>query len=321
MRAAVVHQTGGSSILRYDEIPDPDIAPDQVLIEVKAAGIQGGEVIARSRSLPTSSFVLGGQAAGTIREIGSQVGGFKRGDRVVAVMPHGSNAELASVDAELVWEIPPSLSMEEAAAIPIEFATTHESLFEFGQLEEGQTVLVQAAASGVGIATVQLAKRAGATVFGTSSDSSRLERLSSLGLDFGINYATSDVAAEVRRRTHGRGVDLVVDLVGAATLASSLDVIANRGRVALVGDAGRSDTWPSLLQLGIKNATMGGVYLLNGLMTDRPRIRAVVESSLRQVAKGEVSAVLDSTFPLSEAAAAHARVESRSAFGRVLLIP
>src|SRR6476620_7475091 len=153
-------------------------------------------------------------------------------------MGAGSHAELASVPAGSVYKVPAGMTAEVAAAIPIAFGTADDCLFEFGGLQAGETVLIQAGAGGVGIAAIQLAKRAGATVLATASNDDKPARLVPLGLDPGINYRDADFAAEVRRLTDGRGVDLVVDSVGT-TLPGSIASLAYRGRISSVGDAGR----------------------------------------------------------------------------------
>ena len=149
-----------------------------------------------------------------MREVGEGVSDFEVGEPVVATMGYGSHAELVSVPTRAAWRVPDGLSLEEAAGIPIEFGTADDCLFEFGHLKEGETVLVQAGAGGVGLAAIQLAKAAGATVLATASSDDRLNRLHDYGMDHGINYASADVPSEVRRLTDGRGVDLVVDPVG-----------------------------------------------------------------------------------------------------------
>ena len=201
---------------------------------------------------------------------------------------------------------------------PDPFGTADDCLFEFGHLQAGETVLVQAGAGGVGLAAIQLAKRAGATVLATASSDDKLERLRSLGLDHGINYREADFADAARTLTEGRGVDLVVDSVGS-TLTGSVQSLAYRGRVALVGQAGRDpqpfDAWA--LMMG--NQTVTGVFFGAEITTER--VQKMVARHLEDIARGELQVVLDRSFPLAEAADAHAYVESRHAFGRVTLVP
>jgi NADPH2:quinone reductase len=205
--------------------------------------------------------------------------------------------------------------------VPIEFATAHDCLFEFGHLRAGQTVLVQAGAGGVGLAAIQLAKAAGATVVATASSDERLERLRDFGLDHPINYAATDVVREVMNVTDGRGVDLVVDPVGGRVLEASIASLAYRGRVSWVGRAGRDAAVPDVWPLAMKNATLTGVFLGAEMMMMPERVRPLVAEMLERVARGELRVAIDSTFPLADAAGAHRYIEGRQAFGRVLLIP
>jgi NADPH2:quinone reductase len=180
---------------------------------------------------------------------------------------------------------------------------------------------VQAGAGGVGLAAIQLAKAAGATVIATASRDERLARLRDFGLDHPVNYATSDVAASVMDITDGRGADLVVDPVGGSVLEASIAALAYRGRISWVGRAGREPRPPDVWPLAYKNASLTGVYLGAELFGGADRTYPLVASLLNRVASGELEVVLDRRFPLAEAAEAHSYIEDRQAFGRVLLIP
>jgi NADPH2:quinone reductase len=213
------------------------------------------------------------------------------------------------------------LSADEAACIPLAFGTAHDALFEFGRLQPGETVLIQAGAGGVGIAAVQLAKRAGARVLATASSDQKLKRLTGLGVDHGINYRTTSFTDEVGRITGGRGADLVVDSVGGKTLRDSLRCLAYRGRCVSVGDAGRqSGTSIDVPMLRPANRTLTG-YFLGAELASGQRAHQMIAKLLREVASGHLRVIIDRTFPLAEAAAAHAYIEGRQAFGRVLLRP
>jgi NADPH2:quinone reductase len=322
MKAAVYYENGGPEVLRYEDIDDPEPAAREVLVEVRAIGIQGGDLLGRARGeLSAVPHVVGYQAAGVIAGTGSQVTSFAPGQRVTAFAFAGSHAELFCVPAATVWAIPDELSFEQAAAIPVEYGTAHDCLFEFGHLQPGETVLVQAAASGVGVAAVQLAKAAGARVIGTASSDEKLARLREHGLDVAVNYVTGDPVAEVMAATGGRGADLVVDSVGGKVLQQSIDVLAYRGRISWVGMAGRDGDQPDLQGLMLKNASLTGVFLGAEMGHDPARVYAMVERLIARAASGELPVVIDSTFPLSDAGGAHRHIESRRAFGRVLLIP
>ena len=265
--------------------------------------------------------IVGYQCAGTIREVGQDVPDRTVGQEVVAVVAHGSHASVVSVPARQTWLVPEGLDLKGAACVPIAFGTAHECLFELGRLKAGETVLIQAGAGGVGLAAIQLAKRSGATVLATASSDEKLERLRAFGLDHGINYRESDFVTRVRELTDGRGVDLVVDSVGT-TLEGSVQCAGYRGRVVLVGNAGRAaDLRFDVSALSPMNRSLTGVFFGGALLFESERAYPMVEGLLRDVAAGALRVPIDRTYPLSEAAAAHAYIESRQAFGRVVLIP
>jgi NADPH:quinone reductase len=322
MKAAVYDENGPPSVLRYEEVADPVCGRGDVLIKVAAISIEGGDTLARlRRTMPTRPHIVGYQAAGTILEVGANVTHVRPGEKVVTVGPYGSHAALRVVPARSAWMIPKSLDLRLAAAIPISFATAHEGLFEFGRLRKGETLLVQAGASGVGIAAIQLGHRAGARVIATASSNARLQHLQRLdiGLDHGINYATDDVVKEVMRLTGDKGADVVLDPVGGATLSQSIASLASRGRISLVGAAGRTPSHVDAGALIARNGTLSGLFLATEIATDR--VYDLVQHLLDDAAHGRLKAIIDQSFPLAEAAAAHAYVESRQAVGRVLLIP
>ena len=322
MKAAVYYETGPPSVFRYEDSPDPKCDSSAVLIDVQAISIEGGDVLNRAGGdMPSSPHIVGYQCAGKIREIGADVSDRQVGQAVVTIMPFGSHASLVAVPAGQTWLVPDGMDIRQAACVPIAFGTAHDCLFEFGHLAAGERVLIQAGAGGVGLAAIQLAKRHGATVLATASSDERLERLKEFGLDHGINYRTGDFVARVRELTDGRGVNLVVDSVGS-TLAGSIECTGYRGRIAHVGNAGRPDsTSVDTSKLSEQNRSLTGVFFGAEAVIQPQRVRPLVERLLSEVASGELRVVIDSEYPLSEAAAAHEHIESRQAFGRVILTP
>jgi len=322
VKAAVFHQPGGPEVLRYEDVPDPVPGPDGVLVRVEAISVEGGDALHRAHGLAGAApHVVGYQAAGTVVAVGPRVTGLREGNRVVTVGTDGSHAELRAVPEQLCWTIPPGLSVSEAACVPIAFGTADDALFEFGRLQRGETVLVQAGAGGVGIAAIQLAKRAGARVLATASSDGKLERLTALGLDHGINYRTANFVEEVARITGGHGADVIVDSVGGQVLQDSLRCLAYRGRCVSVGDAGRQHgTTVDISALRPACQTLAG-YFLGAELASGQRARRVIARLLGEVAAGDLRVIIDRTFPLAEAASAHAYIESRQAFGRVMLTP
>jgi NADPH2:quinone reductase len=320
MKAAVYYENGGPEVFRYEDVPDPTCHRAGVIIRVEAVSIEGGDILNRfGGALITRPHIVGYQAAGEIIEVGSEVDHLKIGQRVATVNAFGSHAELRSVPARNAWLVPEGLATDKASVIPVAFGTADECLFRAGQLKAGETVLVQAGASGVGVAAIQLAKRAGAQVLATASSDERLEALKPLGMDHGINSRTEDVVAAVMRLTGNKGVDLVVDSVGGPTLQQSINALAYRGRVSMVGAAGRDPQVVDVSSLMGGNRSLTGVFLGAEIMTDR--VHDNIQRLMQEAAQGDLHVVIDRTFPLAEAAAAHAFIESRKAVGRVLLLP
>ena len=322
MKAAVYYHPGGPEVFRYEDVPDPAVPADGVLVRVQAISIEGGDTLHRAYDEVTAiPHVVGYQCAGTVLAVGDQVTRLRAGDRVVTVGTDGAHAELRAAPERFCWAIPPALSTQEAACVPVALGTADDTLFEFGHLQPGQTALVQAGGGGVGIAAIQLAKRAGARVIATASGDDKLERLTELGLDHGINYRATDFVDEVRRLTDGLGADVILESVGGQNLQNSLRCLAYRGRCVSFGDAGRQFDLPiDISTLRPNNQTLTG-YFLGGELFFGDRAHRVITRHLNDVATGALRVVIDRTFPLSEAAAAHAYIESREAFGRVLLMP
>src|SRR3954452_10098779 len=299
---------------------DAELRASGLLVRVEAISIEGGDTLNRAGGAMTADpHIVGYQCGGTVIEAGPNARDVAVGDRVVATMPNGSHAELVAVSSRAVWKVPEGAGLVDVACVPIAFGTAHDCLFEFGRLTAGETVLVQAAAGGVGVAAVQLAKRAGATVLGTASSEERLNRLWPLGLDTGIDYMKSDWVDRVNKATSGRGVDLVVDSVGGSILQGSLQCLAYRGRCISVGGAGREGKLLDVSGLGGGNQSLTGVFL--GAEIATPRAQKIITELVEDVAAGRLTVMVDKTFPLAEAAAAHEYIESRQAVGRVVLIP
>ena len=320
MKAAVYYENGPPGVLRYEDVPDPECQPNGIVIRVEAVSIEGGDTLNRlGGALTSKPHIVGYQAAGEVVEVGKDVHDLKVGQKVVTVGFNASHAELRAVPARTAWVIPKGASLNECAAVPVPFGTAHDCLFEFGHLKSGEIVLVQAGASGVGIAAIQLAKKAGARVLATASSDERLEKLKPLGLDHGINYKRDNVVQQVMKITDNQGVNLIVDPVGGPTLETSFSSLGYRGRVSLVGQAGREPSRVDVSSLMAGNRSLTGVFLGAEIASDR--VHDNIQRLVDDVGAGRLRAIIDRTFPLKEAAAAHAYIESRKAVGRVLLIP
>jgi NADPH2:quinone reductase len=322
MKAAVIYENGGPDVLRYEDVPDPECPDGHVLVDVEAISIEGGDLLHRAGAeLPSVPHVVGYLAAGTIADVGAGVEDRAVGDRVVTLNAAGSHASKRAVPALSTWPIPDGLDAARAACIPVAYGTAHECLFTAGNLQAGQTALIHAGAGGVGMAAIQLAKQAGATVISTASRDDKLERLKELGLDHGINYASESFVERTRELTDGRGADVVLDSIGGQNLVDSIGALAYRGTLVSVGVAGRAGSNVEARDLWAQNNALRGVFLGGALMTEYPRVHAMIADLFGRVRDGGLRVEIDQTFPLAEAAAAHAYIESRQAFGRVMMTP
>jgi NADPH2:quinone reductase len=322
MKAAVIDENGGPEVLRYEDVPDPECPDGCVVVETEAISIEGGDLLARARgALPAVPHIVGYLSAGTVSEVGAGIQDRAVGDRVVALNAFGSHAARRAVPAAMTWPIPEGLDSARAASVPVAFGTAYECLFTAGNLAEGQTALIHAGAGGVGMAAIQLAKQAGATVISTASSDEKLERLKAFGLDHGINYANDNFVERTNELTDSRGVDVVLDSVGGQNLVDSIGVLAYRGRLVSVGVAARAGSAIEAQSLWTKNNSLHGVFLGGAILPEYARIHPMIGEMLQRVASGELKVQIDRSFALADAAAAHAYVESRKAFGRVVITP
>jgi NADPH:quinone reductase-like Zn-dependent oxidoreductase len=326
VRAVRIHEDGGPDVLVLEEAPDPELGPAEVLVRLRASALNHLDVWIR-KGLPSvpKPRILGADGAGVVEALGEGVSGFELGERVVlnpgievgdgrihVIGEHGdgTNAELIAVPATNVHPIPEGLSFEEAAAFPLVFETAYRMLVTRAGLREGEWVLAWGIGGGVSTAALAIAQALGARVLVTSSSDAKLERARELGADATVNHATGDVKAAVQEATGGRGIDVVVENVGEATWATSLQVAAPGGRVTVCG-ATSGPNPPAALhriwwkQLSILGSTMGtgedfaGAYEL--------------------VASGRALPVVDSVLPLEEIRAAHERLEAGEQLGKIVL--
>lgn len=319
MKAAVYDEFGPPEVLRYIDIPDPEIGAGDVLIEVEAISIEGGDLInRRTVQPPHAGHIVGYAAAGTIVSVGDHVSARRIGDRVTSFGVDGSHAALRSVPANQTWLVPDGVRWAYAAALPISFGTANHCLFRRAALKAGETVLVQAAAGGVGLAAIQLAKRAGALVIASSSDEGRLSRLAAIGADHVIDHRAGNVAEEVLGYSGGKGADVVIDPVGS-TLPTSLRLLAPEGRLVFVGNAGGGlltvDLWSAMQA----NQSLFGVFM--GTQFAEPNVFSTVDQMLREVSEARLQVPIDRSFALENAADAHRHAEDGKPFGRVILHP
>ncbi|PTL78895.1 quinone oxidoreductase [Vitiosangium sp. GDMCC 1.1324] len=313
------HRTGGPEVLSLDEVPEPEPGPGEVLLQVHAAGVNFADT-ERRRGLYDSQVplprILGSEAAGVVSAVGPGVGKVLMGRRAVALTT-GSYAECVKAPASELVLLPDGVSFEAAAAVPVQGLTAYHLVRTVGQVREGQSVLVHAAAGGVGVLAVQLAKAAGARVFGTVSSESKARLVRELGADEVIRYDHENVVAEVHRRTGGRGVDLVLDAVGASTWAGSLQVLAPFGHLVSYGSASGSPPPVDVEALFEKSLKVSAYWLRT---PHPPGLNyQALESLIRDVSEGRLRILIGLKLPLAEAAEAHRRLEGRETVGKVVL--
>ncbi len=328
MKAIVIEKTDGGGALVYRDVPDPLAGPDDLLVSVRACALNRADILQRMGGYPQPGpkpeFEIPGlEFAGEVMEAGARVEGFAPGDRVMGLLPGGGYAELVSVPQRLAVPVPDSLSWREAGATPEVFITAHDALRQC-DLRAGERALIHAVGSGVGVAAVQIAKVMGAAqVIGTAGSADKLERANRLGLDVGVNYRERDFAEAALEATDGVGVDVVLDVIGAAYWERNLRALARQGRMVEVGLMGgavaESASLGPLLQKRLQ--VRGTTLRARPLEQKAQATRAFEKSVLPHIATGRIKVVVDSAYPLREAAAAQARMEANANFGKIVLEP
>lgn len=325
MQAITFNEFGDADVLKIANVPDPEVRPDDLLVRVHAAGVNRADLTHRRGGYGRPNFgdstIMGLEIAGEVIETGASVEGYQVGDRVMGVVGGGAYAELARIDWRMAMPIPPQLDYVHAAAIPEVFVTAHEALMHLGRLKQGDSVLIHAAAGGVGSAAVQLAYATGATVFATA-EASKLERVVQLGADHAIDYRTQDFADVVAKRTGGKGVDVVIDFVGAPYFARNIASLANGGRLVQVGILGGGGQ----VSVELEAIIYRHIQIIGTVMKSRTQaekhamVQRFREHWLNRFSGGRrLEPVVDSTFSLARAADAHRRMESSANVGKIIL--
>jgi NADPH:quinone reductase-like Zn-dependent oxidoreductase len=315
VKAVRIHEDGGPEVLRYEDAPDPEPGPDDVLIRLRAASLNRLDLWVR-RGLPSvpKPRILGADGAG-LDESGERVvinPGLEHGQRITVIGEHtdGTHAELIAVPRSNVYPIPDGVSFEEAAAFPLVFETAYRMLVTRAGLQPGEWVLVWGAGSGIGSAALVIARALGAHVIATSSSDAKLELARGLGADAVVNHESGDVVEAVKDATGGPGADVVVEHVGEATWQTSLQAVRPHGRIAVCGATTGPNPKAALHRIWWKQLTILGSTM--GTKDD-------FEGAYDLVASGRAKPVIDSAYPLSEARAAHERMESGDNFGKIVL--
>jgi NADPH2:quinone reductase len=323
MDAIEVSEFGSADVLEVVDKPVPEPDAHEVRIDVEAAGINFADIMQRRGHYtggPDPRYVPGMEAAGTVDAVGEDAG-LQVGDRVVAMLNGGGYAEYATANPQSIFPVPDGMSFEEAAGFPVQYLTAHNCLFGWGGLEDGDRVLLTAAAGGVGTAATQLAARAGAEVFGTASTQAKRDLAADLGCDHPIDYVEQDVAEEVMRRTDGEGVDLALDGIGSETTTKCLDALRDFGRMVTYGAASGKPGSIDTGRLLFENKEVYG-YHLGRAMRERPqRVLDAVPDLQEGLQSGELSVIVGESFPLTDAGDAHRYIEDRKSAGKVVLSP
>ncbi|MGM0397974.1 MAG: quinone oxidoreductase family protein [Halobacteriota archaeon] len=322
MRAVTVTAYGDSEVLEPVDRDVPEPGPGEVRVAVRAAGINFADIMQRRghyQGGPRPPYVPGLEVAGVVDAVGEGVG-RDVGDEVIGFAETGGYAEYALADAAGLFDLPEGMSFAEGAGFPVQFLTAHNCLFEWGGLESDESVLIHAAAGGVGTAAVQLADAAGATVFGTASTREKLELAADLGCDHPIQYTETDFVDRVQDRTED-GVDLVLDGIGGDTTTESLTALSHFGRMVSFGAASGEPGRPSTSDLLFNNHTVIGYHLGQAMTRDPARVLQAVPKLTERLESGALSVVVGREFGLEEAGAAHQFIEDRESTGKVVLRP
>jgi NADPH:quinone reductase len=323
MTAIEITAPGGPDVLKPTTRPVPQPGPGEVLIRVKAAGINRPDVLQRAGAYPPppgASDLPGLEVAGEIAALGSDVSGFAIGAQVCALTPGGGYAEYVVTPAPQVLPVPKGFSLVEAAAVPETYFTVWSNVFDRGRLAEGETLLVHGGSSGIGTTAIQLAKAFGSRVFTTAGSADKCEACERLGADRAINYKTEDYGAVIKELTAKKGVDVVLDMVGGDYVQRDIDIMAPDGRRVSIAFLGGPKVTLNLTKVMVNRLTLTGSTL-------RPRpvaYKGQIAQALRErvwplLESGKVKPLIFKTFPLAEAAAAHALMETSSHIGKIVL--
>ncbi len=323
MKAITFENSGGPEVLRLAEVADPEPGPEQVLIRVRATALNRADLLQRMGKYPPpagESDILGLEVAGEIEAIGPDVIGRSIGDRVFSLTGGGGYAEKAVVDYRMAIPIPEGWSFTKAAAVPEAFLTGQETIFTLGKLRKNETVLIHAAGSGVGTASVQMARLSGAWVLVTAGTREKIHKTLELGANAGCLYTEKDFAKWVREQTNDQGVDLIQDPIGASYWDRNVHCLKEKGRLVLYGLMGGVKQEINMGILLAKRLTVMGTVMRSRPFSEKlDLIKRFQEQWLPLLASGAIHPVIDSTFPLREAAEAHRYMEENKNVGKIVL--
>ncbi|XP_054801283.1 uncharacterized protein LOC129305285 [Prosopis cineraria] len=325
MKAIVITTPGGPEVLKIQEVEDPQIKDDEVLIRIAATALNRADTLQRKGSYPPpkgASPYPGLECSGTIEAVGKNVSRWKIGDQVCALLGGGGYAEKVAVPAGQILPVPPAVSLKDAAAFPEVACTVWSTVFMMSRLSKGETFLVHGGSSGIGTFAIQIAKYHGVRVFVTAGSEEKLAFCKDLGADVCINYKTEDFVVRVKEETGGQGVNVILDCMGASYYSQNLESLSFDGRLFIIGFQGGTSTEVNLASVFAKRLTVQGAGLRSRSLENKAVIVSEVEKNVwPAIAAGRVKPVVYKSFPLSEAAEAHQLMESSKHIGKILLFP
>jgi len=311
---------GGPEVMRVEEVDDAIPSTGELLVRVRATAVNRADTLQRRGHYPPppgASSILGLELAGEVVSGGE---GFQAGERVCALLPGGGYAQLAAVPAAMLMRIPDGLSFEQAAAFPEVWMTAYDNLFNWGRLAAGEIALLHGGGSGIGTAGIQLARWKGARVLVTAGSAEKIRRCVELGAEAGIDYKTEDFVARSKELSGGRGVDVVLDVQGAAYLERNIRALAPGGRIVVIGLQGGVKGELDLgLLMGKRGSVIGTTLRARPLEAKVALTRQVERDVLPEIAAGRMKVVVDKVFELGEAVEAHRRMEASEHFGKIVL--
>ncbi|QFU15446.1 zinc-binding dehydrogenase [Microvirga thermotolerans] len=323
MRAVIAQGTGGPEVLAVVERPVPTPGEGEILVRVRAAGVNRPDVLQRQGGYPPppgAPDILGLEIAGEVAAAGPNAARFPVGTPVMALVAGGGYAEYAVVHESNALPVPAGLSLEEAGAVPETYFTVWTNVFERGRLAAGETLLVHGGTSGIGTTAIQLAKAFGARVIATAGTAAKCDACRTLGADVAVNYREADFVAAVKEATGGRGADVILDMVGGDYIPRNYEAAARDGRIVQIAFLNGSRAEADFRLLMVKRLTHTGSTLRPRTVAEKAGIaRALEEKVLPLLAEGRARPVMDSRFPLQDAALAHARMESGAHIGKIVL--
>jgi len=315
---------GPPEVLKLVDRPIPEAAPGEILVRVQAAGVARADLLQRQGKYPPppgASDILGLDIAGTVEHAGANVTTFSKGDRVCAILAGGGYAEYCAVPAEQVLLIPENWTATEAATLPENLFTVYDNVVTRAELAQNEVILIHGGSSGIGSMAIMLAQTFNATIIVTAGSPDKCQACLDLGAHHAINYRTSDFATEVHRATDGRGVDVILDMVGGSYLEKNIAALAVEGRLTIIATQGGHTASLDIASLMKKRARI----LASTMRVRTPSAKGKVAEALRQhiwpllPKKSPIRPLIDSTYPLADAYAAHARMESNRSIGKIVL--